>query len=193
MSFRDPPASAAWEHTDVRTGFEVVFLAARGTDLKATGSTAALEGEEAWAVHYSIALAGRWTTRSVHASSLTSSGRREVQLEADGAGGWRVDGERAPHLDGCLDADLESSCLTNAFPVHRLALDVGQAAKAPAAFVRALDLRVERLEQRYERLEDVGGRQRYSYAAPAFDFECELAYDESGLLVAYPGIGRRIG
>ncbi len=31
-----------------------------------------------------------------------------------------VDGEPAPHLDGVLDVDLESSALTNAFPVHRL-------------------------------------------------------------------------
>jgi hypothetical protein len=41
--------------------------------------------------------------------------------------------------------------------------------------VRALDLAVERLEQRYLRLEDDDeGRRRYHYASPAFGFECEL-------------------
>jgi hypothetical protein len=57
--------------------------------------------------------------------------------------------------------DFESSALTNAFPVHRLELQVGEEADAPAAYVRALDLSVERLDQRYVRLDDDGSRQRY--------------------------------
>jgi hypothetical protein len=90
-------------------------------------------------------------------------------------------------LDGCLDVDLESSALTNAFPVHRLGLDVGERADTPAAYVRALDLSVERLEQSYVRLDDDdGGRRRYHYAAPGFAFECELTYDDSGLVLDYP-------
>ena len=57
--------------------------------------------------------------------------------------------------------------------------------------MRAGDLSVERLEQRYLRLPDDSGRQRYRYRAPAFDFECELVYDESGLVLDYPGIATR--
>ena len=67
----------------------------------------------------------------------SSTGDHEVPLEADGAGGWQVDGEPAPELAGCLDVDLEASAFTNAFPVHRLALSVGGRADAPAAYVRA--------------------------------------------------------
>jgi uncharacterized protein len=37
------------------------------------------------------------------------------------------------------------------FPARRLELAVGRHADAPAAYVRAEDLRVERLEQRYLR------------------------------------------
>ena len=132
-----------------------------------------------------------WATRSARVWGRASSGLRELSLEADGAGRWRVDDAPAGQLDGCLDVDLESSSLTNAFPVHRLGLEVGEAADAPAAYVRALDLGVERLEQRYRRLEDDGGRQRYHYVSPAFDFECELVYDESGLVLDYPGIAVR--
>jgi hypothetical protein len=73
-------------------------------------------------------------------------------LEGDGAGHWLVDGEVAPYLDGCLDMDLESPALTNALPVHRLALPVGGRATAPATYVHALDLAVERLEQAYTRI-----------------------------------------
>ena len=114
-----------------------------------------------------------------------------MTLEGDGSGTWRVDGRPAPHLDGCLDVDLESSSLTNAFPVHRLALAPGDGADAPAAFVRALGLDVARLEQHYARVDAATARERYDYRAPAFDFRCELAYDEAGLVLEYPGIATR--
>ena len=46
------------------------------------------------------------------------------RLTAPGAG--RSTASRPRHLDGCLDVDLESSSLTNAFPVHRLGLEIGR-------------------------------------------------------------------
>jgi hypothetical protein len=142
----------------------------------------------AWGVAYELAVDGRWVTRSAR---IASYGGRAVLLEADGAGGWLVDGEPAPGLDGCLDADLEGSACTNALPVRRLALDVGERAEVSAAYVRS-DLRVERLEQSYTRLEDEGGRQRYEYASPAFGFSAVLVYDEHGLILDYPGIATRV-
>jgi hypothetical protein len=114
-------------------------------------------------------------------------------LEVDQTGRWLVDGDPAPHLDGCRDVDLESSAMTNALPVHRLGLAAAEQADAPAAYVRALDLSVERLEQTYRRIGDEGARQRYDYAAPAFDFTSRLVYDESGLVLDYPGVARRAG
>jgi uncharacterized protein len=108
-----------------------------------------------------------------------------------GAGQWLVDGVPASHLDGCLDVDLESSALTNALPVRRLGLAPGACAAAPAAYVRAIGLPVERLEQTYLRAPDDAARQRYDYAAPAFGFACRLTYDESGLVLDYPGIAVR--
>jgi len=62
-----------------------------------------------------------------------------------------------------------------------------------AAYVRALDLGVARLEQAYRRIADDGPRQRFDYAAPAFGFTSRLVYDESGLVLDYPGIARRAG
>jgi hypothetical protein len=90
-----------------------------------------------------------------------------------------------------LDVDLESSAMTNALPLHRLALTSGATAQAPAAYVRALDLSVERLEQQYARISNENGHQRYDYTAPAFDFSCQLLYDEAGLVQVYPGIAVR--
>jgi uncharacterized protein len=187
MAFRDPPPQAAWRHQEALDGFEVVLIRAHDGGWLMEGDTAAVEEGEAYAVRYAIDVDAGWSTRRAHVTSLVA----ERRLETDGAGNWLVDGERAPHLDGIFDVDVESSALTNAFPVHRLGLKVGEEADAPAAYVRALDLRVERLEQHYVRLEDVDGRQTYRYASPEFGFEARLVYDESGLVLDYPGIAVR--
>jgi uncharacterized protein len=61
----------------------------------------------------------------------------------------------------------------------------------PAAYVRALGFAVERLEQRYIRIEDDGNHQRFDYTAPVFGYEGRLVYDASGLVLDYPGIAIR--
>jgi hypothetical protein len=73
-----------------------------------------------------------------------------------------------------------------------MGLGIGRQAAAPAAYVRAPHLAVERLEQTYARLPG-DGRPSYDYAAPVFEFACRLVYDESGLLLDYPGIAVRAG
>jgi hypothetical protein len=190
--FRLPPY-AAWRHRDARDGFEVAFFEPGDGGLRIEGDTTAVEGGDPFAVRYSIELDDGWRTRAAQVWSRSSRGSNGVLLEADGRGSWLVDGRAAPRLDGCLDVDLESSALTNALPVGRLRLAPGDAADAPAAYVRALGHDVERLEQRYERIDDGAGRERYDYTAPAFDFRCELVYDEFGLVIDYPGIATRVG
>ncbi len=192
MDFSPLPQAAAWRHHDARSGFEVVFLAGDGDGPLVEGACSAVEDGEAWAVAYEVTLDPAGRTRSARVRSRSAQGGREITLLADGAGHWTVDGVAAPTLDGCLDVDLEASAFTNAFPTRRLALEVGAAAEAPAAYVRALDLAVERLEQRYARLPDGDGRRRYHYTSPAFAFEAELTYDEAGLVIDYPGIAVRV-
>jgi len=192
MPFSDLPASAAWRHRDAREGFEAVFLAADGSGHRIEGHTAAVEDGQAWAVRYRIALDERWITRTARVWGWSAVGRHEVSLEADGAGRWQVDGTATPELDGCLDVDLESSACTNTVPVHRMRLGVGQAAEAPAVYVRALDLAVERLDQRYARVPDDGPRLRFDYRAPVFDYQDRLVYDAAGLVLEYPGIASRV-
>ena len=191
-TFGPLPPAAAWRHREARDGFEVVFLETGEAGHRLRGCTSAVEDGEPWVVRYEIALDGAWRTTAAHLGGRSPSGEHEVWLEVDGAGHWRVDGVAAPHLDGCLDVDLESSSCTNTLPIHRLRLAVGQGADAPAAYVRALDLDVERLEQRYARVEDDGARQRFDYAAPVFAYEGRLVYDADGLVVDYPGIAVRV-
>jgi hypothetical protein len=192
MSFRSPPPTACWQHRAARTGFEVAYFTALQDGWCIDGSTAALEDSHTWVVTYRIEVDAAWVTRSARVTARTVAGSRQTRLEADGAGHWLVDGDPAPRLDGCMDVDLESSAMTNTLPVHRLALPLGARADAPAAFVRVLQP-VDRLEQVYARIADQAAHQRYEYAAPAFDFTSRLVYDESGLVLDYPGIALRAG
>jgi len=90
-------------------------------------------------------------------------------------------------LDGLVDVDLEASACTNTLPVHRLDMPPGEVVAAPAAYVRALDLSVSRLEQTYRPL----GNGRYAYTSEGGSFTAELTYDDAGLIVDYPGIAVR--
>ncbi len=193
MDFAPVPATAAWRHRDARAGFEVAYFQPFGEGSRAEGWTTAIEDGSTWAVEYVIDLDGTGATRSAPIRGRSAAGFSSALLEADGAGRWLVDGVPAPHLDGCLDVDLESSAMTNALPVRRMGLAPGARAAAPAAYVRAIGLAVERLEQTYLRAPDESARQRYDYTAPAFGFTCRLVYDESGLVLDYPGIAVRAG
>jgi uncharacterized protein len=189
----DLPATAAWRHQDARIGFEVLFLRHQSDRYHLDGYVAAVEEGEPWGIRYALVLDSSWATRSAHIVGRSALGEHEVRLENDGAGRWRVDGKPMPQLSGCIDVDLEASACTNALPVNRLRLKIGQAADPPAVYVRARDLRVERLEQSYARLPNDGKHSRYDYVVPSFDFRTVLVYDEFGLVLAYPGIAVRVG
>ena len=193
MPFGPPPKAAAWQHRDARIGFEVVYFEPRSDGYQIEGCTTAVEDGQPWVVSYAIELDANWTTRHARITGQSAAGTCQTVLEAAGDGRWRVDGDVASHLNGCLDVDLESSALTNALPVHRMGLQLGARASAPAAYVRAVGLGVERLEQEYLRIADDGSHQRYEYTAAAFQFTARLIYDESGLVLEYPGIAVRAG
>ena len=188
----DLPATAAWRHRDARVGFEVLFPRHENDRYHLDGYVTAVEEGEPWGICYALVLDSNWATRSAHIVGRSALGEHEIQLKNDGPGSWRVDGKPISQLSGCIDVDLEASACTNALPVNRLRLKVGQAADAPAVYVRARDLRVERLEQRYARIPNDGEHSRYDYVAPSFDFRTVLVYDEFGLVVDYPGIATRV-
>lgn len=183
---------AAWHHRDARVGFEVLFLRREGGRYRFDGYSTAVQGGQAWGIRYVLRVDDRWVSRSAHVVGESSLGVHELRLEGDGSGMWSVDGRAAPQLSGCLDVDLEASACTNAFPVRRLGLRVGERADVPAVYVRAPVLHVGRLEQSYARLPDEGEHARYEYAAPAFDFSAVLTYDRFGFVLDYPGIAVRV-
>ena len=187
MSFAPLPATAAWHHRGARSGFEVVYFQARSDGCRIEGWTTAIEDGATWAVEYAIEVDTAWATRSARIRGRSAAGFCTAAVEADGMGHWLVDGRPAPHLDGCLDVDLEASAMTNALPVRRMGLSAGARAAAPAAYVRAVGLAVERLEQIYVRTTGEATGQRYDYTAPAFSFSAGLVYDRPAWCSIIPG------
>ncbi|GAB3896954.1 putative glycolipid-binding domain-containing protein [Kibdelosporangium lantanae] len=185
--FTGLPAVASWRHEGARDGFEVAHFAADNGGTRVDGTTAATEDGVSWVVDYEIHVDASWLTRSARITSRTGGTTTVRVVGADGRGNWWVDGAPAPRLEGCLDLDLEASAMTNTFPVHRLRLDA-RPVSTPAAYVRAVGLAVDRLDQTYART----GERQYDYTAPQFDFACRLVYDQDGLIREYPGIAARV-
>ena len=88
MQFVPPPPTAAWQHNDARSGFEVVYFHLLDDGVRIEGCTTAIEGGQTWAVDYAIAVDTTWTTRRARISGRSASGLRSIVLEADGAGHW---------------------------------------------------------------------------------------------------------
>ena len=104
-SFAPLPATAAWRHRGARSGFEVVYFGARDDWRRIQGWTTAVEDGATWVVEYVVEADAAWATRSARIRGRSIEGPCSAMLEADGAGHWLINGEPAPHLDGCLDID----------------------------------------------------------------------------------------
>lgn len=139
-----------------------------------TGQTTANEAAVLWSVGYDVTVDNAWKTLAVHANNVTVAGMHEVLLNREANDHWIINGEHRPDLDGCVDVDFESSAVTNTLPVHRIDFTVGTSVEVPAAFVRADDLRVERLEQHYTLLKHSSEQLLLYYESSTFNFSCEL-------------------
>jgi hypothetical protein len=191
------PAVAAWEHVGARAGHEVGFFAVGDDAITVDGTTTATEDGVPWRVSFHLELDLDWTTRRAEIWGRSPLGEHRRVLESDGLGRWSVDGVHDPALDGCIDLDLESSACTNTVPVRRLDLQRGEREDAPAVYVRAADLTVERLDQRYllspDQSSGLGGHGtwRLGYLAPRFDADFDLTVDRYGLVLDYPHLAER--
>lgn len=138
-----------------------------------------------------------WRVRELRLTAESeATGEHELHLLADGAGGWRNGADSADQslvaLQGCIDVDIMLTPLTNALPIQRLALTLGESREISVAYVAAPDFTVRPFRQRYTRLDDSDGQQRYRYESLESGFSADLPVDDDGFVVAYPSIWRRV-
>jgi hypothetical protein len=189
--FSHLPLHAVWRHVGDPNGFECAFFRVEDDLLVVEGQTIALDDDDVWSIGYSIRIDDTWGMREARLAVRTARGVDVVGLERVGSQ-WFVDGQHEPALDGCLDLELEASACTKTFPLHRLTLPVGGRGDAPAVYVGAPELRLARLEQVYEHLDDRDGGSRYRYRAPQVSFETVIRFDGSGLVDDFPMVAERV-
>jgi hypothetical protein len=156
---------------------------------------------------YRLTTGPGWTHAQLHAEARGEGWSRAVELERTASGAWSV---RATHegeagfgppggepgaLAGAIDCDLGLSPLLNTPPVLRHGLLHG--ATAPdllMAWVSVPDLAVRPSRQRYTAVPGAPGRVVFAELGPHGEpsFTATLTYDAEGLVLEYPGIGRRL-
>jgi uncharacterized protein len=134
-------------------------------------------------VDYAIVCDRAWRTLSATVVGWLGSDAVRVEIAADAAREWRLDGAACPAVAGCIDVDLSFSPSTNLLAIRRLSLTVGQAAEVRAAWVRFPEPVLEPLDQVYRR----DGPSAYHYES-AGGFATDLEVSEAGFVTRYPGL-----
>ena len=146
--------------------------------------------------HYRLTADAHWRARFL--DLVVQTGGHEpreagLTLSGDGKGRWRIDGARAPALDGCLDLDIQVTPFTNSLPIRRLDLAAGEIADLRAVYVPVPDLAPVPAEQSYACLRPLGvSGGLYRYESRASGFSADLPVDSGGFVVDYPDSFRRI-
>src|SRR6266487_983922 len=205
--------SVAWDKDDAGAEYVEVTLATDG--LSASG--VAIGGEPvAYRLDYTLETGPDFVTARLEVTARGEGWRRTLDLRRGGSGDWTAsvtaDGnppdslatpgagaggtpEGLQGLGGALDCDLGLSPLTNSMPVlrHRL-LEVDGSVDFLMAWVSVPDLGVRPSRQRYTALRgDPGGDRLIRYESVDSTFTADLVFDRDGLVIDYPGIGRRLG
>jgi hypothetical protein len=103
-------------------------------------------------------------------------------------------GGDAGQFGAALDCDIALSPLTNSMPVLRHGLlEGGGPLDFVMAWVSVPDLSIHPSGQRYTFVRREGDNSIVRYESSSRDFVAELTFDPDGLVIAYPGIGARIG
>jgi hypothetical protein len=158
-----------------------------GTRRISAGYEICVDGDERWAVRFSVELDPGWRHERTTVDVTDAAGTRRLELESDGVGSWLHGGRPDPSLEGCTDVDLAGNPFTNAFVTRRLAPEVGVDLEVRAAFVETPALSVRPLVQRYERLT----ADRWSYADDEYG-RFEFGVDADGVAVDYEQLAERL-
>jgi hypothetical protein len=126
-----------------------------------------------------------WKTRRVR---VDVNGKGSLDIRSDGSGRWRhANGGLLPELEGCIDPDISMTPFTNTVAIRRLGLGIGEARDIKVAYILVPALSLRAAPQRYTRLAD----RLWRFHGIDIDFTADLTVDESGFVVAYPGLFQR--
>src|SRR5688500_15374234 len=105
-----------WRRTDVE-GLERLALTVDADGVSAASTVLCLE-DSGFRLDHRWRLDPDWRAQWVEVERWSAAGHGRLRLERDG-GGWRVDGEPRPDLDGAEEPDLSVTPFCNTFPIRR--------------------------------------------------------------------------
>ncbi len=171
-----------WRRLDV-PGHDACQLAGLDDGWRLSGMAVfSLDGRPC-ALRYEVDADARWSSRSARIRGWYGTERVDVAIIAAPGGRWHLSGAEQPAVSGCVDVDLGFTPATNLLQLRRVALDIGQAADVPVAWLAFPELTLERLEQWYRRRD----QDTYDYQAPSVPYEGLLRVNEVGFVTLYPG------
>lgn len=135
-----------------------------------------------YTVEYEINIGADWVTRSCHIKSCHNDIEQDHQLESDGKGNWKYNGEQTTQFAGCIDVDIPLTPFTNTLPIRRLKLSKGESKEISVIYCDLLAQEIKPVRQRYTCLSTT----EYHYENVPNDFEATIKVDEKGFVVDYP-------
>jgi hypothetical protein len=183
-------------------GAELVEVTLNGTTLAASGWAIGTEPSP-YRLEYQLATSDGYVTTRLAVWTEGPGWRRTLVLERAASGVWTCSGQSSGDLDGpapggdpapltgALDCDLGLSPLTNSMPVlrHRLH-ESGGPVDFLMAWVAVPELAVYCSRQRYTFVRKEPQARVVRFQSLDNDFEVEITFDEQGVVLDYPGIGR---
>ena len=172
-----------WRRIDL-PGHDACILRKTETGWRLQGTALFAVDAQPCQLAYEVACDAAWHARSAAVTGWI--GRRAVSLtiSARSQSRWDLDGIDQPAVAGCVDLDLNFTPATNLIAIRRLALNMGEAADAPAAWLDFPEMRLARLAQRYERV----SVEQYRYQAPGVHYAEILDVSGAGFVTRYPGL-----
>jgi hypothetical protein len=184
-------------------GAELADVTLSGTMLAASGFGIGTEPAP-YRVEYQLATADLYVTTRLVVRTEGPGWRRTLVLERAASGVWTCAGDSEGDLDspepggdpallaGALDCDLGLSPLTNSMPVlrHRLHESGDGPIDFLMAWVAVPDLAVYPSHQRYTFVRREPRARIVRFQSLDIDFAADIAFDEQGVVLDYPGIAR---
>lgn len=144
-------------------------------------------GADPFVLRLAWALDASWRSKSLRLALEKGPDLKALRIERNN-GGWMVDGENRPDLNGCDEIDVSATPLCNALAIR--ATGEAKERELTALYVDAANLTVQPSRQRYERL---GPAQwRYVDKGVADGFTAVLDLDPDGLVKHYEGLFARV-
>jgi hypothetical protein len=133
---------------------------------------------------YRVTCDASWRTREGTVNGWIGERDCELRITRTAEGLWTLNHNTIRDLEGCIDLDFGFTPATNLSQLRRLALEIGQAADLPVAWLDVTAGTLAFLYQRYERR----ATNAYRYESPRFNYIAQLTVRPSGFVSDYPGL-----